>query len=163
MPPLLQRLCKEMIRVTDHRFYTGATDDQRIESVLRDLPKAIGAQLSSDTIPSVKYGWGCQIHPALQHIAMEVLVCRLEDFIRDSLKQGIVVPGDSDIRIEIPKGRAYFTFDHEGHIYSDGSDYELETKIWMSPEFERISLDSRCRGAGLIDHKNKQNSKDTFE
>jgi hypothetical protein len=106
---------------------------------------------------SVRYGWGCEIHPALQNIAMEVLLSNLADFLSSSLTQRIVIPGDSDLLIDVPNRRLRITFDHEGYVFSDGSDYELETSVWMSSAFSALPLAENCRGAGLIDYKKKQN------
>ncbi len=109
-----------------------------MERALRTVTSVLQSLLG-DQVVHVKYGWGCELHPALCNIPMEVGTGWLGRFIDDSLRQKIVIPGESDLYIISPKGELSIVFCHEGHIHSGGNDPELEKKFWATPPFDEFS------------------------
>jgi hypothetical protein len=116
---------------------------------MHDLAAVLQVLLPADTILNASYGWGSGIHPSLENINLEVGVGRLDRFIADSIRQEIILPGDSDFYLIVPKGRVHFVFTHEGTMHSYGIDYELETQVWMSVALSKLPL-ADCLGVGLI-------------
>src|ERR1051326_7513184 len=86
-------------------------------------------QLVGDGPLVASYGWGCELHPALRGAPMRVGVGGLEQFIRDSLRQQIIVPGESDVHFDLADGRLQIVFCHEGHIHIGGSDQQLAERL----------------------------------
>ncbi|MGJ8643022.1 MAG: hypothetical protein ACSHX9_06410 [Luteolibacter sp.] len=125
-------------------------DSETIANAMRALSTILAELLPPETLLKLIYGWGSGIHPALEHIPMEVRADSLVQFVADSIRQEIIIPGDSDFTLKVPKGRVTFTFCHDGHLHSTGNDYQLETEIWMSEVLRSLPLHSECNGAGLI-------------
>lgn len=130
------------------RFVSTLLDAGRIRELMGELPALLRSLLTDDPVLRIRYGWGCEIHPALQYIDMEVSMSGLDRFLSDSLRQKIVIPGESDLYIHLPKGRLTVVFCHEGHVHSGGSNWQLETSLWTRGSFAAVDL-TDCPGIGL--------------
>lgn len=141
------------------RFNTRSIDSDVMECAIRGLATILQELLPPETVLKATYGWGSGIHPALCHLGMEVGVSWIDRFVGDSLDQRIILPGESDFRLSIPKRRVYFVFCHEEHIHSSGVDYELETLIWTKPPFCTLPL-ADCPGLGLLQRTSESGPRD---
>ncbi len=140
------------------RFVSQILDEDRIKIALLALSDELAKKIADDTQLRIIYGWGSGLHSALTHIPMSVRADHLSKFIHDSVRQEIIIPGDSDFIMEVPKDRVTFVFCHEGHIHSSGNDYLFETDLWMSDALSDIPLVPDCNGTGLIAMKRAEQS-----
>jgi hypothetical protein len=110
-----------------------------LRDAIEVLPEVLGALLG-DGIITATYGWGCNLHPDLCYLPMKVGTRWLERFVRDSLKQQIVVPGESDFWFSVPDKRLDLVFCHEGHIHVGGVDSELQAKLLEVEQFGLLKV-----------------------
>ncbi len=88
-----------------------------------------------ECIITAVYGWASNLpHINLCYVPMDVGIASLDTFIRDSLHQEIVRPGDSDFSLAAPDNRLEIVFCHEGHIHAGGED-SLLRRLASTPPF----------------------------
>jgi hypothetical protein len=122
-------------------YVTKLLKPEEIRKALHELPAFLKSELSSDTILTAVYGWGCNLHPDLCYQNMRVGIGWIDKFINDSLRQEIVIPGDSDFTIEIPENKLQIVFCHEGDIHTGGTDIELQKRLWeKTPPYNNFSF-----------------------
>ena len=99
-----------------------------------EMPEVMYKQLGDCTIVA-EYGYGCELHSSLLNRSMEMPMMALERFIADSLRQQIVLPGESDFLFVVPEGRLEVLFRHEGDIHVGGADEGLVDRFVASEPF----------------------------
>ena len=115
-------------------FVSELLTSQRMRGAMEAL-QGVLQQLVGDGPLVARYGWGCELHPDLRGAPMRVGVGGVEKFIRDSFRQQIVVPGESDVHFDLPEGRLQIVFCHEGHIHIGGSDQRLAERFVTAKSF----------------------------
>ena len=89
------------------------------------------------------YGLDTNIHNDLQYKPMRDHTLLLHELIENSIEQRIVIPGESDFRLEVPEGRLEITFCHESDIHLDGSDEDLLQRFMATEPFSRLHWNTR--------------------
>src|SRR5262245_25055363 len=118
-------------------WISGFLTDAEIEQAICALPEILRGSLG-DCIVICWYGYGTDLHPALQWVNMEVHTQALDRFVKDSLRQQIVLPGRSDIGFRLPGQRGEILFDHEGEIVLRAEDEWLLTQLQNDPCFRNL-------------------------
>ncbi len=121
-------------------YVTQRMEAAALKGALLALPSFLQGNLDPSTILIAVYGWGCRLHPELCYRAMQVGVGWLDKFINDSLRQEIVIPGDSDFTITVPADRMIVHFCHEGDIHTGGNDLDLQSRLWATKPFSDCSF-----------------------
>jgi hypothetical protein len=103
------------------RFSSEYLQKEEIRNALVALPEVLNSLLGKQRIIAT-YEWGSNIHGNLHHVPMNLDTERLPYFIEDSIDQRIVVPGESDVRFQVPVDRISILFCHESDIHLDGVD-----------------------------------------
>jgi hypothetical protein len=127
-----------MSEVPDIYLTRQLTKDQ-LQQAIAVLPEFIRNHFGN-CIVQAEYGWGCNLHPALCYRKMEVGISWLDRFISDSLRQEIVVLGNSDFMFSIPDNRLTVLFCHEGDIHARGTDMEVQKALWSCDPFQEYPL-----------------------
>jgi hypothetical protein len=109
-------------------FVSHILNEEEIEQALLAVPSFLIDELGN-TILSVIYEYGCNIHPDLWYEPMSVSTSRLDDFIADSLNRKLVVPGQCDFRIVVVNSKFDLLFCHEKDIHLKGSDHDLVSRL----------------------------------
>jgi hypothetical protein len=66
---------------------------------------------------------------------MQVGVGWLDRFIADSIRQNIIIPGESDFVFYAPDNQLEIMLCHEGDIHTGGSDLGAQRKLWAFHPF----------------------------
>jgi hypothetical protein len=116
------------------RFSSDYLPKEQMHSALLALPGVLQTLLGEHRIVA-SHGWAANIHSDLRYHPMNESTHRIQYFIEDSIKQRIIIPGESDFRFEVPNGRLDLVFCHESDIHLDGSDDELLRRFMASEPF----------------------------
>ena len=103
------------------KFVSKGLSREEIRGALLSLPQALKG-LVGECLVTAMYGVGCKLHGQLLYIPMSVSTQWLHKFVADSVEQGIVVPGRSDICITTPEQGLKVLFCHEGDLHVGGRD-----------------------------------------
>jgi hypothetical protein len=114
-------------------FRSRELTPEEVRAGMLALPGVV-RKLVGECIMVAKYGWACELHPQLCHIPMQVGTAWLDRFIHDSLRQQIVIPGESDFIFEVP-GRLEVFFCHERDFHAGGEDKALLRAFLAEPPF----------------------------
>jgi hypothetical protein len=120
-------------------YLTGLLSKEQLHQGVVGLAKFIQCHFGG-SIVQAQYGYGCNLHPELCYREMKVGVGWLDKFIADSLRQEIVVLGDSDFTITVPENRLTVLFCHEGDIHLGGSDMEVQKELLLGEPFNSFRL-----------------------
>jgi hypothetical protein len=123
-------------------FVSELLTSHQMRDALEALQRVL-RELVGDVPLVARYGWGCELHPDLRGAPMRVGTAGVEQFIRDSLRQQIIVPGESDVHFELPEGRLQIVFCHEGHVHVGGSDQQLAERFVSARPFAELFLSQR--------------------
>ena len=115
-------------------FVSDLLSPQQMRNAMEELQRVL-RQLVGDVPLVARYGWGCELHPDLRGAPMRVGTAGVEQFIGDSLRQQIIVPGESDVHFELPEGQLQVAFCHEGHVHVGGSDRKLAGRFVSATPF----------------------------
>lgn len=85
------------------------------------------------------YGFSVNLHNDLTWVPMRTDTELLQYFIEDSLEPKIIVPGESDLHLEVPEKRMNIHFCHESDIHLTGTDEDLLQKFMQSEPFSRMN------------------------
>ena len=107
---------------------------------INSLPAALRTLLCEEEVVAC-YGFGCELHIDLLWKPMRVRTNWIERFIRDSLKQGIVIPCGSDFEITVPDNRLSIQFCHECDIHLGGADGDLMQQLLGLPPFSEMKFE----------------------
>jgi len=118
-------------------YVSDLLSPQELRIAIEALPPLFSTVLG-DAFITASYGWGCQLHFDLLYRDMKVGTKWFERFIRDSLRQEIVVPEDSDFRIAIPSQALEIVFCHEGHVHIGGHDGDLLNELLAKEPFASL-------------------------
>lgn len=121
-------------------YVTQHLERAELKEALLALPAFLQAELEANVILIAVYGWGSGLHPQLCHLNMQVGNGWLKKFIDDSLRQEIVVSGNSDFTITVPDQRMIIHFCHEGDIHTGGNDLALQKRLWAIAPFKECSF-----------------------
>ena len=122
-------------------FISQQLTPEEQKHAMESLPNA-WREIFGDCLVTIRYGWGCKIHPALLYTPMPTGIAWIDRFIADSLRQEIVMPGDSDFLFEDPDKRLEVVFCHEGHVHIGGNDPQAIARILSFSPFSTM-VDSR--------------------
>lgn len=124
------------------KWHSKVLSDQQMAAGIHALPAFLKSQRPQAIIISY-YGFGCRLHDDLLYQPMRVGVAWLDRFIRDSLDQGIVQPGESDFSFEVGGGRFTLKFCHEGDIHLEGDDESLLRSLREAEPFHEFAFELR--------------------
>jgi hypothetical protein len=122
-------------------FVSELLTSQQVRDAMEKLQRVL-RELVGDVPLVARYGWGCELHPDLRGAPMRVGTAGVEQFIRDSLHQHIIVPGESDVHFEL-EGRLQIVFCHEGHVHVGGSDQQLAERFVSATPFAELFVSQR--------------------
>ncbi len=114
-------------------FRSRELTPEELREGMQAMPAVLN-RLVGECIIVARYGWACELHPQLCHVPMEVGTAWLDRFIDDSLRQQIVIPGESDFIFEVP-GRLQLFFCHERDFHAGGDDKALLSAFLEQPPF----------------------------
>lgn len=126
---------------TRDKFYTDILPPERVRQAMEALPEVFRGLLG-DCMVTAYYGFGTEIHIDLQYVPMRVSTKLIDRFIRDSIKQGIVIPGHCDFSFTIPDERIEILFCHESDIHLNGKDDTLIRQLIAARPFSDIRFRS---------------------
>jgi hypothetical protein len=89
------------------------------------------------------YGWATKLHADLWYKPMSEDTRWLEYLIEDSLDQRIVIPGESDFKVQVPENRLEVMFCHESDIHLNGSDDDLLQRFMSAEPFVQMRWHKR--------------------
>ena len=112
---------------------------ESMRAAMECLPAVLAKLLGSEIVLAT-YGWGCNLHPELCYIPVQVGTSWLGRFIEDSVQQRIVVPGYSDFIFSVRTGELEIEFCHEHHIHISGTNTSLISAILAVPAFSAATL-----------------------
>jgi hypothetical protein len=95
-------------------------------------------ELVGNTPLIARYGFGCAVQSDQHGAPMQIGTDGVRHFIRDSVQQKIITPGESDIHFELPPGRLQIVFCHEGHVHVGGTELELGEQFVTSKPFDSL-------------------------
>ena len=122
-----------------NELVSGAVDSASLSSLMRNT-SSLFAELSIDGIIIARYGYGSQIHPDLTYLPMKVGASWLDRFIRQSLDQRIVLPGESDFILEVNDGDLELEYCHDGHVHLSGNNQALVRRAISSTVLKGIQF-----------------------
>lgn len=134
------------------------TPDQ-VASALTALPAVLN-ELFGECTFTVCYGWAANIHVDLWHVPMRVQTMVLPYFIEDSIRQQIIVPGQSDLIVRSPNNELNILFCHECDIHVDGESPEFMQRFIAAEQFSKIKFFSQEELKALYPDQQKEGSFD---
>lgn len=114
---------------------------ERIVQMIEAMPGTRRALLGDAEIVAY-YSFGCELHHDLLCKPMRVHTNWMDRFVRDSLKQGIVVRGISDFDFTVPENKLFIGFCHECDIHLGGEDSGLLQQLMGLPPFSEMKYQS---------------------
>lgn len=106
-------------------------------SLMLALPDVLRELLGRHKVVAT-YGWAAKIHDDLRWKPMNDDTASLKVLVQNSIDQRIVIPGESDLIIEVPDGRIEIKCCHECDIHLDGTDEILIQRFMTTDPFARL-------------------------
>jgi hypothetical protein len=124
------------------KYSSDYLPQEQMRAALLALPGVL-QQLLEEHPLIASYGWAANIHGDLCYKPMREHTRSIQYLIEDSIEQRIVIPGESDFRLEVPEGRLVLLFCHESDIHLDGADDELLQQFMATEPLSQMRWHTR--------------------
>jgi hypothetical protein len=118
------------------------TADQMASS-LTALPGVL-LELFGKCTFNVCYGFGANLHTDLYYVPMRVQTDVMPYFIEESIRQRIIIPGQSDLLIRSPHNELELLFCHESDIHVNGESVDLMRRFVAAEPFSKLRFYSQA-------------------
>ncbi len=142
-----------MERPSDEKPYYAsgaALDAKQLRAGLLAMSDVLLEYLGANVIMIAIYGWDSGLHPALCHKEMQVSLERLQRFLKDSMRQEILIPGISEFSLRSPEDMIRIEF-FRNKVATFGEDLILQEKLWLSvpwKDYPMSRVDGKDVGSG---------------